>query len=63
MVRLAKVLAVVIAMEDVRSVPQPYHLCVVTRAVPVGMTIAAVKANSGAWKNLEAFENVVGTLN
>ena len=44
MVRIAKVLAVVMAMEDVRSVPQPYHLCVVTRAVPVGMTIAAVKA-------------------
>ena len=44
MVRFAKVLAVVMAMEDVRSVPQLYHLCVATRAVPVGMTIAAVKA-------------------
>ena len=45
MVPLAKALVVVMAMEDVRSVPQPYHSCVVTRAVPVGMTIVAVKAN------------------
>ena len=44
MARFAKVLVVVMAMEDARSVPQPYHSCVVTRAVPVGMTIAAVKA-------------------
>ena len=48
MVHFAKVQAAVITMEDVQSVPQLYHLCVLTRVVLVGMTIAAVIENSGA---------------
>ena len=48
MVHFAKVQAAVMTMEDVQSVPQLYHLCVLTRVVLVGMTIAAVIENSGA---------------
>ena len=48
MVRNAKMQAVVMTMEDVQSAPRPSHLCVLTKAVLMGTTIAAVKANCGA---------------
>ena len=54
--------AVVMTMEDVQSVPRPSHLCVLTKAVLMGTTIAAVKANCGAQSGLEALENVVSAL-
>ena len=48
MARIAKMQAAVMAMEDVQSVPRPSHLCVRTKDVLAGMTIAAVKPNLGA---------------
>ena len=62
MAHFAKVLVVVIAMEDVQSVPRPSHLCVLTKAVLMGTTIAALKVNCGAQSGLEALENVVSAL-
>ena len=59
MARIAKMQVAVMAMEDVQSVHRPSHLCVLTKAVLMGTTIAAVKANCGAQSGLEALENVV----
>ena len=62
MARIAKMQAAVMATEDVQSVPRPSHLCVLIKAVLMGTTIAAVKANCGAQSGLEALENVVSAL-